>query len=79
MTTRTAYVFSADSTAGIERIEDRLNKLSRFCRENKRKPTQTVGLDDTLLATRSGRADAAGMTEAKTSGPGPVFDAATPR
>lgn len=83
MTTRTAYVFPTDSTAGITRVEDlcgkriavvtasvveeQLNKLSRFCTQNKRAATQTVGLDDTngtLLATRSGRADAAGMTEA---------------
>ena len=83
MTTRTAYVFPTDSTAGITRVEDlcgkriavvtasvveeQLNKLSRFCTQNKRQATQTVGLDDTnatLLATRSGRADAAGMTEA---------------
>ncbi|MBE1495786.1 polar amino acid transport system substrate-binding protein [Amycolatopsis lexingtonensis] len=83
MTTRTAYVFPTDSTAGIARVEDlcgkriavvtasvveeQLNKLSRFCTDSKRKATQTVGLDDTdatLLATRSGRADAAGMTEA---------------
>ncbi|MEU0796400.1 transporter substrate-binding domain-containing protein [Amycolatopsis sp. NPDC005961] len=48
-------------------VEDQLNKLSRFCTESKRPATRTVGLDDTdatLLATRSGRADAAGMTEA---------------
>ncbi|MGW4528562.1 transporter substrate-binding domain-containing protein [Amycolatopsis sp. NPDC004378] len=83
MTTRTAYVFPTDSTAGIAKAEDlcgkrvavvtasvveeQLNKLSRFCTQNKRPATQTVGLDDTdatLLATRSGRADAAGMTEA---------------
>jgi polar amino acid transport system substrate-binding protein len=83
MTTRTAYVLPSESTAGIARVEDlcgkriavvtasvveeQLNKLSRFCTQNKRKATQTVGLDDTngtLLATRSGRADAAGMTEA---------------
>lgn len=83
MTTRTAYVFPTDSTAGIARVEDlcgkriavvtasvveaQLNKLSRFCTDTKRKATQTVGLEDTnatLLATRSGRADAAGMTEA---------------
>jgi polar amino acid transport system substrate-binding protein len=83
MTTRTAYLFPADSAAGISRpedlcgkrvavvtasvVEDQLNKLSRFCTENRRPATRTVGLDDTdatLLATRSGRADAAGMTEA---------------
>ncbi|WIY00967.1 transporter substrate-binding domain-containing protein [Amycolatopsis mongoliensis] len=83
MTTRTAYVFPVDSTAGTTRTEDpcgkrvavvtasvveeQLNKLSRFCTQNKRPATQTIGLDDTngtLLATRSGRADAAGMTEA---------------
>jgi polar amino acid transport system substrate-binding protein len=83
MTTRTAYVLPSESTAGIARVEDlcgkriavvtasvveeQLNKLSRFCTQNERKATQTVGLDDTnatLLATRSGRADAAGMTEA---------------
>lgn len=83
MTTRTAYVFPSESTAGIARVEDlcgkriavvtasvveeQLNKLSHFCTQNKRQATQTVGLDDTnatLLATRSGRADAAGMTEA---------------
>ncbi|HEY3478772.1 MAG TPA: transporter substrate-binding domain-containing protein [Streptomyces sp.] len=83
MTTRTAYVFPADSTAGIARVEDlcgkrvavvtasvveeQLNKLSRFCVDHKHPATQTVGLDNTdatLLATHSGRADAAGMTEA---------------
>ncbi|WP_370964320.1 transporter substrate-binding domain-containing protein [Amycolatopsis sp. cg9] len=83
MTTRTAYVFPAGSTAGIARVEDlcgkriavvtasvvedQLGKLSRFCTDSKRPATRTVGLDDTdatLLATRSGRADAAGMTEA---------------
>lgn len=48
-------------------VEEQLNKLSRFCTDSKRKATETVGLDDTnatLLATQSGRADAAGMTEA---------------
>ncbi len=83
MTTRTAYLFPVESTAGITRpedlcgkrvavvtasvVEDQLNELSRFCTENHRPATRTVGLDDTdatLLATRSGRADAAGMTEA---------------
>ncbi|MEV6641463.1 transporter substrate-binding domain-containing protein [Amycolatopsis sp. NPDC051371] len=83
MTTRTAYVVPVESTAGITKpedlcgkriavvtasvVEDQLNKLSRFCTENKHPATKTVGLDDTngtLLATRSGRADAAGMTEA---------------
>ncbi|MEV6621496.1 transporter substrate-binding domain-containing protein [Amycolatopsis sp. NPDC051106] len=83
MTTRTAYLFPVESTAGITRTEDlcgkriavvtasvveeQLNKLSRFCTGSKRPATRTVGFDDTdatLLATRSGRADAAGMTEA---------------
>ncbi|WP_326950731.1 transporter substrate-binding domain-containing protein [Amycolatopsis sp. NBC_01307] len=48
-------------------VEEQLNKLSRFCTQGKHQATQTVGLDDTnatLLATLSGRADAAGMTEA---------------
>lgn len=48
-------------------VEEQLNKLSQFCTDSKRKATETVGLDDTnatLLATQSGRADAAGMTEA---------------
>ncbi|GHG22572.1 MULTISPECIES: transporter substrate-binding domain-containing protein [Amycolatopsis] len=83
MTTRTAYVFPAGSTAGIARPEDlcgkrvavvaasvvaeQLTALSRSCTENKHPATQAVGLDDTdgtLLALGSGRADAAGMTEA---------------
>lgn len=48
-------------------VEDQVKKLSQFCTVKKRAATQIVGLDDTngtLLATRSGRADAAGMTEA---------------
>ncbi|MEU7786231.1 MULTISPECIES: transporter substrate-binding domain-containing protein [unclassified Amycolatopsis] len=48
-------------------VEEQLGKLSRFCTDHRHPATQTVGLDDTdatLLATRSGRADAAGMTEA---------------
>ncbi|KDN16099.1 hypothetical protein [Amycolatopsis rifamycinica] len=43
------------------RRRGQLNKLSWFRADTKRKATRTVA---TLLATRSGRADAAGMTEA---------------
>jgi polar amino acid transport system substrate-binding protein len=48
-------------------VEEQLTKLSQFCTQNRHSATQAIGLDDTnatLLATRSGRADAAGMTEA---------------
>ncbi|PXY30384.1 ABC transporter substrate-binding protein [Prauserella sp. PE36] len=48
-------------------VEEQLAKLSEFCADSGRQPAQTIGLDDTnatMLAARSGRADAAGMTQA---------------
>ncbi|EHR51300.1 periplasmic component of amino acid ABC-type transporter/signal transduction system [Saccharomonospora marina XMU15] len=48
-------------------VEEQLTKLSRYCQDNGKQPAETIGLDDTnatILATRSGRADAAGMTQA---------------
>jgi polar amino acid transport system substrate-binding protein len=48
-------------------VEDQLAKLSAFCERSQRPAVQVVGLDDTnatLLAAKSGRADAAGMTQA---------------
>ncbi|MFJ1764793.1 transporter substrate-binding domain-containing protein [Amycolatopsis sp. NPDC088138] len=48
-------------------VEEQLAKLSAFCQGNRRPVVQVVGLDDTnatLLAAKSGRADAAGMTQA---------------
>ncbi|EOD59465.1 transporter substrate-binding domain-containing protein [Amycolatopsis vancoresmycina] len=48
-------------------VEDQLGKLSAFCEKEKRPAVQVVGLDDTnatLLAAKSGRAEAAGMTQA---------------
>ncbi|MDS0136078.1 transporter substrate-binding domain-containing protein [Amycolatopsis sp. CM201R] len=48
-------------------VEDQLAKLSKFCEGAKKPAVQVVGLDDTnatLLAAKSGRADAAGMTQA---------------
>lgn len=48
-------------------VEGQLAKLSEFCTDRGERPTETVGLDNTnatLLAAQSGRADAAGMTEA---------------
>jgi polar amino acid transport system substrate-binding protein len=48
-------------------VEDQLAKLSTFCQGSRRPAVQVVGLDDTnatLLAAKSGRADAAGMTQA---------------
>ncbi|WP_328616948.1 transporter substrate-binding domain-containing protein [Amycolatopsis sp. NBC_00355] len=48
-------------------VEDQLAKLSTFCQGQQRPAVQVVGLDDTnatLLAAKSGRADAAGMTQA---------------
>ncbi|MEA5362471.1 transporter substrate-binding domain-containing protein [Amycolatopsis sp., V23-08] len=48
-------------------VEDQLAKLSAFCQGKQRPVVQVVGLDDTnatLLAAKSGRADAAGMTQA---------------
>ncbi|MBE1495793.1 polar amino acid transport system substrate-binding protein [Amycolatopsis lexingtonensis] len=48
-------------------VEDQLAKLSAFCEKQQRPAVQVVGLDDTnatLLAAKSGRAEAAGMTQA---------------
>lgn len=48
-------------------VEDQLAKLSAFCEREHRPAVQVVGLDDTnstLLAAKSGRAEAAGMTQA---------------
>ncbi|KAA9156677.1 transporter substrate-binding domain-containing protein [Amycolatopsis acidicola] len=48
-------------------VEEQLKKLSAFCEKTGRPAAQSIGLDDTnatLLATKSGRADAAGMTQA---------------
>ncbi|WP_290055904.1 transporter substrate-binding domain-containing protein [Amycolatopsis solani] len=48
-------------------VEDQLAKLSKFCEGAKKPAVQVVGLDDTnatLLAAKSGRAEAAGMTQA---------------
>lgn len=48
-------------------VEEQLAKLSDYCRNKGRQPAEAIGLDDTnatILATRSGRADAAGMTQA---------------
>jgi polar amino acid transport system substrate-binding protein len=48
-------------------VEDQLAKLSAFCERSQRPAVQVVGLDDTnatLLAAKSGRAEAAGMTQA---------------
>ncbi len=48
-------------------VEGQLKKLSDFCQTKGRVPVQPIGLADTnatLLAATSGRADAAGMTQA---------------
>lgn len=48
-------------------VEEQLAKLSAFCEKQQRPAVQVVGLDDTnatLLAAKSGRAEAAGMTQA---------------
>jgi polar amino acid transport system substrate-binding protein len=48
-------------------VEDQLAKLSAFCGREGRQAVQVIGLDDTnatLLAAKSGRAEAAGMTQA---------------
>ncbi|MGW4058247.1 transporter substrate-binding domain-containing protein [Amycolatopsis sp. NPDC004747] len=48
-------------------VEDQLAKLSAFCERAQKPAAQVVGLDDTnatLLAAKSGRAEAAGMTQA---------------
>ncbi|SFJ43125.1 transporter substrate-binding domain-containing protein [Amycolatopsis sacchari] len=48
-------------------VEEQLTKLSAFCQGQGRPAAQSIGLDDTnatLLATKSGRAEAAGMTQA---------------
>ncbi|MFD4192717.1 MULTISPECIES: transporter substrate-binding domain-containing protein [Amycolatopsis] len=48
-------------------VEEQLNKLSQYCTGAGRAPTTTIGLADTnatMLAAQSGRADAAGMTQA---------------
>ncbi|GAB3577554.1 ABC transporter substrate-binding protein [Amycolatopsis endophytica] len=48
-------------------VEEQLNKLSQYCTSSGRAATTTIGLDNTnatMLAAQSGRADAAGMTQA---------------
>ncbi len=48
-------------------VEGQLEKLSKFCTGQGRPAAESIGLDDTnatLLAAQSGRADAAGMTQA---------------
>jgi polar amino acid transport system substrate-binding protein len=48
-------------------VEEQLAKLSSFCQREQRQVVQVIGLDDTnatLLAAKSGRAEAAGMTQA---------------
>jgi polar amino acid transport system substrate-binding protein len=48
-------------------VEEQLAKLSESCRRTGRAPAEAIGLADTnesLLAAESGRADAAGMTQA---------------
>ncbi len=48
-------------------VEGQLAKLSAFCAREQRPAVQAIGLDDTnaiLLAAKSGRAEAAGMTQA---------------
>ncbi|WNE95167.1 transporter substrate-binding domain-containing protein [Streptomyces luomodiensis] len=48
-------------------VEGQLAKLSRYCTGHGKRAARSIGLDDTnatLLAARSGRADAAGMTQA---------------
>jgi polar amino acid transport system substrate-binding protein len=48
-------------------VEGQLAKLSKFCADQGKQPARSMGLDDTnatLLAAQSGRADAAGMTQA---------------
>lgn len=48
-------------------VEEQVKHLSSYCQRNGRPAVQTVGLADTnatLLAARSGRAEAAGMTQA---------------
>ncbi|CAL9674237.1 hypothetical protein SUDANB9_07690 [Streptomyces sp. enrichment culture] len=48
-------------------VESQLAKLSAYCTDQGKQPTRSIGLDDTnatLLAAQSGRADAAGMTQA---------------
>ncbi|VVJ17542.1 Uncharacterised protein [Amycolatopsis camponoti] len=48
-------------------VEDQLAKLSAFCERSRKAAVQVVGLDDTnatLLAAKSGRAEASGMTQA---------------
>ncbi|MBB4683133.1 transporter substrate-binding domain-containing protein [Amycolatopsis jiangsuensis] len=51
--------------AGV--VEQQVKNLSAYCRKNGKPAVQAVGLADTnstLLATQSGRAEAAGMTQA---------------
>ncbi|MBW0104528.1 transporter substrate-binding domain-containing protein [Pseudonocardia sp. KRD291] len=48
-------------------VEEQLRRLSAFCERAGRGPVQSIGLADTnatLLAAQSGRAEAAGMTQA---------------
>jgi len=48
-------------------VEEQLTKLSQYCTDNGRAPATAIGLADTnatMLAAQSGRADAAGMTQA---------------
>ncbi|MFE0417259.1 transporter substrate-binding domain-containing protein [Streptomyces tendae] len=48
-------------------VESQLAKLSAYCTDQGKQATRSIGLDDTnatLLAAQSGRADAAGMTQA---------------
>ncbi|MET8486820.1 transporter substrate-binding domain-containing protein [Streptomyces tendae] len=48
-------------------VESQLAKLSAYCTGQGKQATKSIGLDDTnatLLAAQSGRADAAGMTQA---------------
>ncbi|WP_399880788.1 transporter substrate-binding domain-containing protein [Streptomyces sp. BBFR51] len=48
-------------------VEGQLAKLSEYCTDHGKQPARSIGLDDTnatLLAAQSGRADAAGMTQA---------------
>ncbi len=48
-------------------VADQLAKLSTYCEKQQRPAVQVIGLDDTnatLLAAKSGRAEAAGMTQA---------------
>lgn len=55
----------AVTTASV--VEEQLQRLSEFCRSTGRAPVTSIGLADTnatLLAAQSGRATAAGMTQA---------------